>query len=144
MRCNVNKEVRVTSEQLTIFYVHTVLFTQSVVVPWSQSRFITSIVLMYTPQPRSHDCSNCTSGDSDVGCDRQLHPHSHCVVVLSGTSMDISYFKVKRIKMAMRIEEERNRNQLTTGHSCTRVCCGPSTAHLSYLTNTVWSIHTFP
>jgi hypothetical protein len=43
------------------------------------------------------------------------------VGILSGISTDFSYFKVNRMDMVMRIEYARNRNRLTTDHSCAGV-----------------------
>ena len=109
--------------------VHAVLFIQSVVVPWWPISTDTS-VNVHSPSPSSHDCSHFTSGDSDTGCDRRLRPRGshtcHSVGVLSGTPTDFSYLEVSRIEMAVRTEHQRNRNQLTTGHSCAGVDRGLS------------------
>ena len=87
-------------------------------------------VNVHSPSPSGHDCSHFTSGDSDTGCDGRLRPRGshacHSVGVLSGTPTDFSYFEVNRIEMAVRTEHQRNRNQLTTGHSCAGVDRGLS------------------
>jgi hypothetical protein len=129
LRRNVNKEVNETLNQ----FRNAVLFTQSVVVPWSWSTVNTWTGLMYPPQPSVRDCSHCTSRDSGTGCDRWLHPrgsHTCYSAGVSGTSTDFSYFKANRMDMAVRIERERNRNQLTTGHSCAGVDRGLSACPL--------------
>ena len=131
MKRNVSKEVSETSNQFGICYVHDargIIYSISCC-PMMADQYWYS-VNVHSPSPSSHDCSHFTSGDSDTGCDHWLRPRGshtcHSVGVLSGTPKDFNYFEVNRIEMAVRTEHQRNRNQLTTGHSCAGVDRGLS------------------
>ena len=131
MRRNVSKEVSETSNQFGICYVHGArgIIYSIGCCPMMTDQYWYS-VNVHSPSLSSHDCSHFTSGDSDTGCDRRLRPRGshtcHSVGVLSGTPTDFSYLEVSRIEMAVRTEHQRNRNQLTTGHSCAGVDRGLS------------------